>query len=629
MITLRTKPGDKLLEMGGGAAPQVRPNADVRQCYDAQGNPTVDFVIDFEQPLPFADQEWDGIFSQFSFEHVSYTKIGQLLAETFRILKPGGKLVIVVPNTSAQLQWIIANPNGWDGKDFFTSASEILYGSQDYQANAHKSFFNPVIITELLQKAGFEQIHVDPYGSRDTDMVVQAIRPNVFGTNAGPAAKQPMVDAEGKPVTLCSRPVVTDPNLPKPSGEIVLGYPDSIPREEIYNKDYFNGGGKVGGYAREGYWDYPVHWVTLRHILDRRPESVLEIGCARGYLLKRLQDLGIRAEGLEVSKHCFLTRACDGILQHDICNTPWPIPDGAYDLCFSIAVLEHIPEDKLPAVLNEIHRTCRRGLHGIDFGDTDDGFDQTHCTLKDRNWWVKLFAEHGVVNPDIYSKHELEQGQIPLDVIRGDGKIKLNLGCFITQFHHGWVNVDGLDLNQFAQANGYQFRQHDLRTGLPYKTGEVDLIFMCHVLEHFDYRSGLALLRECRRALKPDGAMRILVPDASLLTMNYASETALGGDWDGSTFKGSLSDFDEMNDGASACPTAAGKLWSLLFSGHQAMYDYETLARTLSEAGFTPHPTSFRKEGCTAAGCSQIIKETTDMQPAISLFMDATPQLST
>lgn len=616
MISLRTKPGDKLLEMGGGAVPQVRPNADVRQCYDAQGNATVDFVIDFEQPLPFADSEWDGIFSCFSFEHVSYTKIPRLLAETLRILKPGGKLVLVVPNTSAQLQWVIANPNGWDGKDFFTSVSEILYGSQDYENNAHKSFFNPVIITELLQKAGFEQIHVDPYGSRETDMVVQAVRPNVLGTNVARVAAE-----KAQPV----QPATIDGSAEAKPEQVVLA---GVSREEIYNKDYFNGGGKFGGY-KDRYWDLPVNWNVFRHVMDRRPESVLEIGCARGYILKRLEDAGIAVHGIDVSKHCFLTRACDRIQVWDICNTPWPFPDRAFDLVFSQSVLEHIPEDKLSAVITEMNRVGRRSLHGIDFGDTDDGTDQTKCTLKDRNWWVKLFTEHGIVNPDIYARHELEQGQIPLDVMRGDGKIKLNLGCFITQFHHGWVNVDGLDLNQFSQANGFQFRQYDLRTGLPYKTGEVDLIFMCHVLEHFDYRSGLALLRECRRVLKPDGAMRVLVPDAAKLITHYAAGNELGGDWGGSTFKGDLADFDEMNDGSASCPTGAGKLWSLLFSGHQAMYDTETLSKTLVEAGFDPYPASFRREGQTLGRCQQVIRETMDMQPAISLIHDAIPLLST
>src|SRR5258706_6437358 len=45
-----------------------------------------------------------------------------------------------------------------------------------------------------------------------------------------------------------------------------------------FDRDYFNGGAKVGGYAHEGYWDYPVHWTPFRKVMELKPESVLEIG---------------------------------------------------------------------------------------------------------------------------------------------------------------------------------------------------------------------------------------------------------------------------------------------------------------------------------------------------------------
>ena len=132
-----------------------------------------------------------------------------------------------------------------------------------------------------------------------------------------------------------------------------------IPPEQLFDRYYFNGGGKNGGYTGVGYRDFYKHDITTQHILARKPESVLELGCAKGFILKRLQDAGIIAGGLEISKHCYLTRACENILQANICKTPWVVPDHhtqvrkdlEYDLCFSIAVLEHIPEDKLPAVI--------------------------------------------------------------------------------------------------------------------------------------------------------------------------------------------------------------------------------------------------------------------------------------
>ena len=52
-------------------------------------------------------------------------------------------------------------------------------------------------------------------------------------------------------------------------------------------------------------------------------------------------------------------------------------------------MFEHIPEEHLPAVLAELDRVSCRGIHGIDFGENDDGFDKTHCTLRTKEWWLE------------------------------------------------------------------------------------------------------------------------------------------------------------------------------------------------------------------------------------------------
>ena len=134
-ITLNTIPGGKYLELGGGSNPMIHPNVDVRPCYDAQGKPTVDFTADFNELLPIQSSEWDGIFSRFAIEHVSWRKIPQFLTEVFRTLKPGGKFVCITANTEAQLQWIKDHPQGWDDRDSFDSYSSILFGDQDFIGN--------------------------------------------------------------------------------------------------------------------------------------------------------------------------------------------------------------------------------------------------------------------------------------------------------------------------------------------------------------------------------------------------------------------------------------------------------------------------------------------------------------
>ena len=175
MITLASKkPGQKVLELGGGDCPNPSSdcNVDIRQ------GEKVHFVVDFESPnWPIQSDEWDVVFSQWCLEHISWRCVKQFLAEVIRILKAGGKAIFVVPNTEAQLQWVQKNPAGWDGKGIFESASCVLFGDQDYVANAHKSYFSPVIAHQLFQEAGFERVVTRAYGERLTDMVVEAVKP--------------------------------------------------------------------------------------------------------------------------------------------------------------------------------------------------------------------------------------------------------------------------------------------------------------------------------------------------------------------------------------------------------------------------------------------------------------------
>jgi SAM-dependent methyltransferase len=57
--------------------------------------------VDYEKaPLPFEDSSFDVLFNKSVFEHV--TDIGRVLAECQRVLVPGGRMVSLVPDWSAQ-----------------------------------------------------------------------------------------------------------------------------------------------------------------------------------------------------------------------------------------------------------------------------------------------------------------------------------------------------------------------------------------------------------------------------------------------------------------------------------------------------------------------------------------------
>lgn len=545
-------PGDKVLEIGGGDRPQFRPNLDIRKL------PTVDIVCDLNDKFPIEDGTYDGVFSSYVIEHISWRKVRDFIKEIHRVLKPGGKTFIITANLLEQCRLLVNTPV-WSDNEVCCIFGDQNYSGSDWRANSHTCGFSPEFAVRMFKEAGFADVQVAAHPNCKTDMLIMATK----------------------------------------SADI--NHWTTADREKAFDKRYFNGGGHVGGYAHEGYWDYPVHWVTFNHILAKKPESVLEVGCARGYLIKRFEDLGIRSKGLEISQHCYLTRASDNVIQWDITKTPWPFADKEFDLCISVAVLEHIPEHFLPAMISEMRRVSKRGFHGIDLGDHDDGFDKTHCTLKSLEWWKQLLPpEQEAVDKEAL---EVNAGGPP----GPDGKVKLNIGSFKTMFHSGWINIDIAPIQSWAAQYNYRFMQMDARQISEYnlQSNSVDCIYTSHFLEHLTFEEGATFLKHCYRAMKPGAVMRIAVPSVKKLVAQYMD--------------GTIAKYDEINDTSSALHGSASKLWALMIgSDHKAMYDAESLIKVLEATGFKAKEMQFRH-----SMSKEIRTETIDMFPDISLYVEA------
>jgi len=145
---------------------------------------------------------------------------------------------------------------------------------------------------------------------------------------------------------------------------------------------------------------------------------------------------------------------------------------------------------------------------------------------------------------------------------RGGAELRLHLGCGDT-YHPGWVNLD-LYLRGHRRDLVW-----DLRRGLPFPDASVACIVSEHLFEHLPLDAGLALARECHRALAVGGVLRIGVPDLERYVRSYAGGDPL---------------LDELRPGRPSRGIAFAELF--VFYGHRAAYDAETLAVLLRAAGF-------------------------------------------
>ena len=200
--------------------------------------------------------------------------------------------------------------------------------------------------------------------------------------------------------------------IPEPFSEF-----ESKRRASQFDSDYFNGGKRIGGYVKEGYKDFDSNEIAAANVLRMRPNSILELGCGRGYTLKRFQDADCPSMGIEISKYAWMTRVADAIKNQDVCS-PWGLGNGSVDLCFSLNLLEHIPEQHLQLVCEEMMRVCKRGLHGVSFTEPEN--DQTVCTIRPKDWWIERFASYAPGFPvQIVDANELKTGQLPQEYMYG------------------------------------------------------------------------------------------------------------------------------------------------------------------------------------------------------------------
>jgi predicted SAM-dependent methyltransferase len=183
---------------------------------------------------------------------------------------------------------------------------------------------------------------------------------------------------------------------------------------------------------------------------------------------------------------------------------------------------------------------------------------------------------------------------------RGPGVVRINIGCG-TAPTNGWANFDnspvvrvarwpvlvralaaarllGRESREFAGvASRTGIRFADAARRIPCGDGAVDVLYSSHMIEHLDRPGAKAFLMEARRVLRPGGIVRVCAPDLALLVRAY---TATG-------------DADTLVARSHMCQRAPGGVRARMKMAligprhHLWMYDGTSLARLLTDAGFT------------------------------------------
>ena len=125
-----------------------------------------------------------------------------------------------------------------------------------------------------------------------------------------------------------------------------------------YGKHYFDGARKYGygGYYYDGRWKKVAKEIIKKYKL-KKGDRVLDIGCAKGFLVKDLVDRGIDAYGIDISRYALLNCHEDVVGRLQLGNAKkLPFPDKSFDFTISINTIHNLSPKDCILALKEMKR---------------------------------------------------------------------------------------------------------------------------------------------------------------------------------------------------------------------------------------------------------------------------------
>jgi predicted SAM-dependent methyltransferase len=143
-----------------GCGPQIAPgyvNLDYRWV------PGVDVVWDINRPLPFPAGRFRGIFTEHCLEHLGEPALDRVLAELFRVLRPGGRARLVVPSLEIHAQRYLSTRSETDDEPA-RAINRVFYSGHDWMVrhrwfnDGHHFIHDFASLAARLRAAGFATV---------------------------------------------------------------------------------------------------------------------------------------------------------------------------------------------------------------------------------------------------------------------------------------------------------------------------------------------------------------------------------------------------------------------------------------------------------------------------------------
>jgi SAM-dependent methyltransferase len=164
---------------------------------------------------------------------------------------------------------------------------------------------------------------------------------------------------------------------------------DDAPDVE-YGPYYFAHGCGIP-YERNEHWLEFFGEIADHIVRDLQPSSVLDAGCAKGFLVEALRNRGVEAWGIDISEHA-ISEVDESVKEFcGVGSVTDPITR-RYDLIVSLEVLEHLP----PAESEEAVVNLCAATDCLLFSSAPGDFGEpTHLNVMPPEAWSALLAREG------------------------------------------------------------------------------------------------------------------------------------------------------------------------------------------------------------------------------------------
>jgi hypothetical protein len=144
-------------------------------------------------------------------------------------------------------------------------------------------------------------------------------------------------------------------------------------------------------YQRDDGWLNFFDQIAKRIIEQFEPKTVLDAGCAWGFLVEAFRNHGVEAYGVDISEYAIQNVHPDIKPYCWIGSITEPFPN-KYDLITCIEILEHLPQKEAEKATENL---CTHSNEIVFSSTPFDYKESTHFNVQPPEYWAEQFARYG------------------------------------------------------------------------------------------------------------------------------------------------------------------------------------------------------------------------------------------